>query len=422
MVGEDEYLRNANNNSQILQIDRGTVGTCIVNVGGATSIDTKTNLEDGTYTDHVSGGTFTVSGGMLKGNVGAQSVVVLYTDNAPSVSANSTTGSDSFTGDSIDVELRAKNVTDAYYETSEGAEGSYEDGDVITVGSTLKVGESVTVTVTAQGSEGKVSKEAVFTKAEKNIAYIDLPSGWEEPYAYVYNDAGAENAEWPGVKMEKVTGEEADGFTNLYSYEVSDEIGDPLVIFFGGDNSRRYPADMEGGMPLSGRMVYDDGQWVDMPDSSKPEKEPEVTSSVKDGTTFDDESMEVTLSLENAESGTYSLDGGPEQKFTEDTTVTVGTGKIANRDITLETTATDGETTTEKTFTFHKEFNAEKNGGYLEYGTGTAAKAAKASTQAVPAAANATSAALGGKYATNPNGQAGVRLRSQELLISQQIC
>src|SRR5699024_3095308 len=122
MVGVDEYLRNANNNSQILQIDRGTVGTCIVNVGGATSIDTKTNLDDGTYTDHVSGSTFTVSGGMLKGNIGGESVVVLYTDNAESVSANSTTGSDSFSGDSLDVELRAKNVTGASYETSEGAE------------------------------------------------------------------------------------------------------------------------------------------------------------------------------------------------------------------------------------------------------------------------------------------------------------
>lgn len=403
MVGEEEYLRNANNTSTILQIDRGTVGTCLVNVGGSATLDTKTNLDDGTYTDHVSGGTFTVSNGMLKGNIEGESVVVLYEDNASSVSARSTTGSDSFTGDSLDVELRAKNVTDAHYETTEGAEGAYEDGDVITVGSTLEVGESVTVTVTGQGTEGEISREAVFTKAEKNIAYIDLPSGWEEPYAYVYNDAGAENAEWPGVKMEKVTGEEADGFTNLYSYEVSDEIGEPLVIFYGGDNSHRYPADMEDGMPLTGRMVYDDGQWVDMPDPPEPEKEPEVTSSVKDGTTFDDESMEVTLSLKNAVSGTYSLDGGPEQEFTEETTVVVGTGKIADRDITLETTATDGETTTEKTFTFHKEFNAEKNGGYLEYETETQASAQTVST----AAASATSSALGGNYATNPEGQAG---------------
>ncbi len=409
MAGENEYLRNANDNSQILQIDRGTSGTCLVNVGyGSESLNTKTNLADGTYTDHVSGGTFTVSGGMLKGNMNGRSVVVLYTDNAESVSANSTTGSDSFSGDSLDVELRAKNVTGASYETSEGAEGSYEDGDVITVGSTLDVGESVTVTVSAQGSEGEISRETVFTKVDRNVAYIDLPSGWDEPYAYVYSEAGGENAAWPGVKMEKVTGEAAEGFTNLYSYEVPDDIEDPLVIFFGGDNTRRYPADMEDGLPLTGCMVYDDGQWKDMPwTKPEPEDGPEVTSSVKDGTTFDDESMKVTLSLENAESGTYSLDGGPEQKFTGETTVTVGTGKIADRDITLETTATDGETTTEKTFTFHKEFNAEKNGGYLEYGTGTAAKAAKASTQAVPAAANATSAALGGKYATNPNGQAG---------------
>ncbi len=111
MAGENEYLRNANDNSQILQIDRGTSGTCLVNVGyGSESLNTKTNLADGTYTDHVSGGTFTVSGGMLKGNMNGRSVVVLYTDNAESVSANSTTGSDSFSGDSLDVELRAKNV------------------------------------------------------------------------------------------------------------------------------------------------------------------------------------------------------------------------------------------------------------------------------------------------------------------------
>src|SRR5699024_17996 len=220
-------------------------------------------------------------------------------------------------------------------------------GDVITVGSTLDVGESVTVTVSAQGSEGEISRETVFTKVDRNVAYIDLPSGWDEPYAYVYSEAGGDDAAWPGGKMEKVTGEAAEVFTNLYSYEVPDDIEDPVVIFFGGDNTRRYPADMEDGLPLTGRMVYDDGQWKDMP-WTKPEQEdgPEVTSYVKDGTTFDDESMKVTLSLENAESGTYSLDGGPEQKFTGETTVTVGTGKIADRDNTLETTATDGETTT----------------------------------------------------------------------------
>lgn len=408
MTGEREYLRNANNSSEIFQIDRGTVGTCLVNVGGAATLNTKTNLDDGTYTDHVSGGTFTVSGGMLTGNMDGASVVVLYNDDSSSVSAQSTTGSDSFSGGSIDVELRARNVTDARYETSEGAEGSYEDGDVITVGSTLKVGESVTVTVTGQGSEGEISREAVFTKVEKNIAYIDLPSGWSEPYAYVYSDAGGENAEWPGVKMEKVTGEEAEGFTNLYSYEVPDEIGDPLVIFYGGDNSHRYPADMEDGLPLTGRMVYDDGQWKNMPPKPDPEEGPEVTSSVKDKTTFDDESMEVTLTLKNAVSGTYSLDGGPEQEFTDQVTVTVGTGKIANTDITLETTATDGETTTEKTFTFHKEFNPEKNGGYLEYETeGEGAAQTVAAEASAKAATSGSSGALGGKYATNPDDKVG---------------
>ena len=88
------------NSSEIFQIDRGTVGTCLVNVGGAATLNTKTNLDDGTYTDHVSGGRFTVSGGMLTGNIGASSVVVLYNDDSSSVSAQSATGSDSFSGES----------------------------------------------------------------------------------------------------------------------------------------------------------------------------------------------------------------------------------------------------------------------------------------------------------------------------------
>lgn len=408
MAGEKEYLRNINDSSQILQIDRGTSGTCIINLGGSVDINTKTNLKDGTYTDQVSGREFTVTNGMIKGRLDGEKVAVIYNPSVTveSVSVESSTGSDTFSADTLDVTLNAKNVTDTEYTTSEGDSGSYEDGDVITVGSTLSEGESVTVTVSGKGADGStVTDEAVFTKVGKNIAYIDLPSGWDEPYAYVYNEAGAENAAWPGVKMEKVEGG-LKGYSNPYYYEVPDTIGDPLVIFYGGDNSRRYPTDMEDGLPLTGSMIYTaTGNWNSI--IIDPVKEPEISSSLKNGSTFDDESADVTLTLKNAASGTYSLDGGPVQTFEDKVTVTVGKGKIADSDITLEVTATDGTETTEKTFTFHKEFNEEKNGGYIEYETGKEAKAQAKISAAAVSAKSASSAAMGGKYATNPNGNLG---------------
>ncbi len=413
MAGEDEYLRNINGSSELLQIDRGNSGTCIINLGAGTHINTKTNMADGVYTDQVSGRTFTVTNGMIEGDLDGEAVAVIYETDAESVNAQSSTGKDTFSSDTLEVTLRADNVTDAVYSTTEGAEGSYEDGDVITVGASLKKGESVTVSVSAKGSEGTVAREVTFTKVGKNIAYIDLPSGWDEPYAYVYSEAGGENAAWPGVKMEKVTGEKAEGYSNLYSLEVSDEISNPQVIFYGGDNSRRYPADMQPGLALTGSMVYTaDGKWQEFIEP-EPVEEPEVTVSLADGSSFDDESAEVTLTLKNAESGTYSLDGGPVRTFTDKTTVTIGKGRIADSGITLETTATDGEKTTEKTFTYTKTFNAVKNGGYLEYTSGaeenSTAQAAEqdVSAQTAVQTASDTSEALGGEYATNPQGNSG---------------
>ncbi|WP_297421603.1 carbohydrate-binding protein [Clostridium sp.] len=89
MVGQNEYLRWTNNNQTML-IDRGTIGTLIVNDGSSTSISSATNLADGTYTNHGSSScTLTVSNGTISGTIPANSIVVLYNDGT-----NTNTGSD----------------------------------------------------------------------------------------------------------------------------------------------------------------------------------------------------------------------------------------------------------------------------------------------------------------------------------------
>ncbi len=78
MVGQNEYLR-WKNNSQTMLIDRGNIGTVIVNVGGSTYLNSSTNLANGTYTNHGSASaTLTVSNGNITGNIPGGSIITLY--------------------------------------------------------------------------------------------------------------------------------------------------------------------------------------------------------------------------------------------------------------------------------------------------------------------------------------------------------
>jgi alpha-amylase len=86
MVGQNEYLRWTNNNETML-IDRGTIGTVIVNAGGNTYLNSSTNLANGTYTNHgTASATLTVSNGTIIGNIPGTSIIVLYDDSINTVS------------------------------------------------------------------------------------------------------------------------------------------------------------------------------------------------------------------------------------------------------------------------------------------------------------------------------------------------
>jgi alpha-amylase len=89
MVGQSEYLRLTNNNNTML-IDRGTIGTTIVNSSTSTYINSNTSLANGTYSNKASQTcTLTVSNGTISGNIPANSVIVLYnTNTALTASAN----------------------------------------------------------------------------------------------------------------------------------------------------------------------------------------------------------------------------------------------------------------------------------------------------------------------------------------------
>ena len=77
--GQSEYLSDSGN---IAYNERGSKGVVLVNVNGTTANVSVTahKMADGTYTDQVSGNTFTVSNGTISGTIGSTGIAVVYND------------------------------------------------------------------------------------------------------------------------------------------------------------------------------------------------------------------------------------------------------------------------------------------------------------------------------------------------------
>ena len=73
----------------------------------------------------------------------------------------------------------------------------------------------------------------------------------------------------------------------------------------------------------------------------------------------------ITLTLMNADSGSYQLDGGPVVHFTKTATVKIGEGKIANRNIELKVTSVNEYDTNEQTFIYKKRPNYDATVSYV---------------------------------------------------------
>ncbi|MDY2729401.1 MAG: alpha-amylase family glycosyl hydrolase [Clostridium sp.] len=294
-AGTGEYASSMAGN-KVFAVERGSTGTSnfegivLVNLDrGAKDISESCHMKDGTYTDQMTGSNFTVSGGKISGKIGDSGVAVVYnvkSSTAPAVSASVANGS-SFTTDSLKVTLNSKNCTKATYSINGGKAETFNDGDTIEIGKDADYGDKITLKLSGTGSEGDAEETYTYTKKDPsaaNIAYLKLPSGWDNAYAYVYDKStkGSENATWPGVKMTKVS----DG---LYKYEYTstdDSYVTPLIIFNNGASGSaniKYPADtVQGvdadGVKCEGSMICDGTSWKEYEDITKKKLEASLTS------------------------------------------------------------------------------------------------------------------------------------------------
>lgn len=285
-------------------VQRGTEGMVIVNLAAsAASINANVTMKNGTYTDQVSGGQFTVSGGKLTGSVPAKSVAVIYnktftTPTATVEFGGKTIDGDSalhFAGDTAKVKLTLNGAQSGTYSVNGAAPVSFTGTKEITIGSGAAFDSRVPVTVTATNAAGTTTETYQFFKKDPNakiVAYFNAEGNedWDKDsgiWCYAKDENGKELAEYPGLKMEPVQG------TSFYKVEIpgvtkatvkfnegpvttglDGRTIPPTVLDYG---PATVPANREaGGFEIIGTMAWTDGAWRDLTQNELPKPDPSV--------------------------------------------------------------------------------------------------------------------------------------------------
>lgn len=278
MVGQSEYIRNPNGDTNVAMIERGTQGAVIANLSDSEkSLNTETKLANGTYKDQISGKTYTVSNGRLSGSIARRSVLVLTKgdDNLASLSVQGyQEGSHTFLTDTLNLTLQTSNTSEATYSVNNGAPIKFENGKVITIGSQVQFGETVTVTLSAKNAKGETVQSVYrFTKEDPNAnttIRFENPDKWTDVFVYMYNAKGDKLlGAWPGTKMEK-DGTGLFSITLPISYET-----DGVKVLFSNNKGSQYPQSL-GFDFKSGGTYSKDGLVAEQPDSEFKEENEEL--------------------------------------------------------------------------------------------------------------------------------------------------
>ncbi|MEE0869465.1 MAG: alpha-amylase family glycosyl hydrolase [Ruminococcus sp.] len=179
-VGQSESL--GNSGDSLFYNVRGNSGVVIVSTKGAgdVSVSLGGKMKDGTYTDQVSGNTFTVSGGTIKGTIGnGDGIAVVY--NTTSVPRSTIEAPrENFAAESIDITVGLDNATKGTYSINGGAAVTYTKDTTFTIGAGDAIGTEYTVVLTATDGTNSTSSTYTFTKESKNVTYPTEP-GYSAP-------------------------------------------------------------------------------------------------------------------------------------------------------------------------------------------------------------------------------------------------
>ena len=241
--GQNENLSYS---GKVTYIERGTAGVSIAKLDGPGEVSlTAKAMQNGTYTDQITGNQFTVSAGVISGTVGDTGVAVVYNSSEtptpkPTMTISNTGGkfTDTLT---ITAELTGSSTLGSYKVGSNPAV-EFTGSTSFTIGSDMDFGDIISVVYTAKDGNSKTTYLYEYYKVDPNYNPFTFPTertvylldtaGWGTANCYTWiKKTTTSNAVWPGVPIEKVG--EYNGY-DVYSYDVPQEFN--MLIFNDGGN------------------------------------------------------------------------------------------------------------------------------------------------------------------------------------------
>ncbi len=374
MIGKADAYGVTDNVAVVTRQNGGAVIVCGKGSGAVEVNNVNNYVPDGTYTDEVSGNVFTVSGSKITGTVGESGIAVIYNSAYTNrVSVDKVSGTKF--NNTLKITLKAIGVTNAVYETSEGASGSFVNGDTIDIGAATEGGKAVNVFLKADSLDGKTSMVSMYTYSKNELKPYPVLNGggvvfdnsetkWKKVNVFVYDKKTEKinNGSWPGVQM-------TDCGNNLYKYELPEQFSDcgTVRVIFNNGSGDQVPGLLQPGLPMeyTEKMLYNGTDWVDLPEVSvspdptvsEPSQESTPESSVEEPST-DPVSEEPSETSKTESSGaaevvstvSYPENSGNKPNSTV-STIPAGTTSTVTAVSTVSTASTVTSTTTSTTTT-----------------------------------------------------------------------
>ena len=158
----------------------------------------------GTYTDKISGNTFTVTDSYITGTIGSTGIAVLYSDSAflPRIIL------DPNGGEFADEQTVTANLntfaTSGTLQVGDGEIQTITDRTTVTIGENMDLGDSVTIYWTATDGTQTISGSSTYTKMFKTISIYAKTASGDKPCLYAWIDgtpAIEKMTTWPGSTM-----------------------------------------------------------------------------------------------------------------------------------------------------------------------------------------------------------------------------
>lgn len=355
MVNEQENMGTEGNMAYCF---RGN-GVVLANFGGSGQISMSSHgMANGTYTDEVSGNTFTVANGTISGRINSDyGIAVVYQNVMPNPSTSypvqikaSVGNGTSFYGESLSVTIEALYANSATYSASTGESGSFSGSTTIDIGKGLSSGESVTLTVTGTNSRGIVTQVYTYTKNEydmENCIFFKNTSGWSTVTAYAWNDKVSpikNNASWPGEEMF-----ECDSQNGIYALKIDPEAGYTKIIF--SNKGASQTKDLTIG-DIGYLYNMSTGAWELYMEGG--DKTPTIVASKESSVIT--AAMDITFSVKDAQYATYSLNSNEPISFQNSVTVRVGDNLQEGATDTVEINAQNGTKTKTTTYQYTMDY------------------------------------------------------------------